>query len=293
MTTLVLGANGQVGRHLGHLMPHALLWQRQDADLTDPHAVEQAIVALAPRVVINAAAYTAVDRAESDPRTAWLVNAESVAAMARACAAAGAALIHISTDYVFDGQSTTPYGPDSPTSPLGVYGRTKLAGELAARTLCERSWVIRTSWVFSEYGGNFVKTMLRLASERDSLRVVNDQRGRPSDACDVAYVAQALQDQVLEDRAPAPGLYHAGGGPVVSWCEFAGTIFERATALGLLERPPAVAPITTSEYPTPARRPMNAVLEPSRAFQEALAVSPDWRRGLDRALGQLKGVSPA
>ncbi len=288
MTTLVLGSNGQVGRHLRTLLPDAAFWTRADADLTDPTAVGQAVRRTAADVVVNASAYTAVDRAEADAETAWQVNAASVAAIAAAVADRDAAFVHISTDYVFDGRRDSPYLADDATAPLGVYGRTKLAGELAVQSLCPRHWIVRTSWVFSEFGGNFVKTMLRLAGERDTLQVVGDQRGRPSDARDVARLLAALVSQLERGREPEPGVYHSGGGPETTWHAFAEEIFRRALALGLIAAAPQVREISTAEYPTPAKRPMNAVLEPSGEFQAQLGIRPDWTSGVDRVLRALQ-----
>jgi len=293
VTVLVLGANGQLGRHLRECLPGAIFWSRADADLGDPAALGQAVRRQEPTVIVNAAAHTAVDRAEQEPDLAWRVNAEAPAAMAQAAAELGAVLIHVSTDYVFDGTNSRPYTEADGTSPMNVYGRTKLGGELAVATLCPRHWILRTSWVFSEHGANFVKTMLRLAAERDSVRVVDDQRGRPSYAGDLATLVAALVERLSSDQdgsradTPQPGTYHTGGGPEVTWCSFARDIFRRASEAGVIGKAPQVIPIPTSEYPTPATRPLNSSLVPNHAFQRLLGVDPDWLAGLDRMLAQL------
>lgn len=288
MTALVLGANGQVGRHLAEQLPGARLWTRAEADLADTERLVDAVRRAGPSAIVNAAAYTAVDRAESQPQLAWQVNAAAVAALAGAASELDIPLVHISTDYVFDGESKSPYRASDGARPLSAYGRTKLAGDLAA-TLCPRHWVLRPSWVFSAHGRNFVTTMVALARERDALRVVDDQHGRPTHAGDIAALIAALLARVPHGDAPEPGLYHVGGGPQVTWHGFAQTIFERAHRLGLIERRPEVAAIPTREYPTPARRPLRAVLAIDEAFQGAVGVQPDWEAGLDAVLADLAG----
>lgn len=287
MRTIVLGSTGQVGSHLRDLLPDAAFWSRADADLADPASVEAAVLAAAPSAIVNAAAYTAVDRAESEAALAWRVNAESVAAVARAATALDIPLLHVSTDYVFDGSSERSYLEHDATNPISVYGRTKLAGDLAAATLCPRSWILRTSWVFSEHGANFVKTMLRLGDERERLTIVDDQRGRPTYAGHIAETITALLARIKAGDAPLPGIHHVTGGPVATWFEFAGEIFEQAQARGLVARVPVLAPITTADYPTPARRPANSILEPSRGFLAHLGVTVDWQAGLRNALDRL------
>lgn len=278
---LVIGKTGQLARHLQLLLPDATFWGRTDADLVHPERLQSQIEALAPAAIINAAAYTAVDRAESEPDLAWRVNAESPAAMARAAARGAIPLVHVSTDYVFDGGSERPYRETDPVSPQNVYGLSKLGGELAVRALAPRHWIVRTSWVFSEYGTNFVKTMLRLGKERSELRIVADQRGRPTYAGDLARLAVAL---VARPAAVASGTYHAGGDPAVDWCGFAGAIFAKAHARGLIDKQPTLTGIQTSQYPTPARRPANSVLEPNAMLHAGTAVEFDWSRGLDKVL---------
>jgi dTDP-4-dehydrorhamnose reductase len=283
---LVLGRSGQLARHLQLLMPQATYWDRGQADLAHPERLQSLIESFAPSSIINAAAHTAVDKAESERELAWRVNAESPAAMARAAASAGVPLVHVSTDYVFDGSGERAYRESDPVSPQNVYGLSKLGGELAVRALAPRHWILRTSWVFSEFGHNFVKTMVRLGKDRPELKVVNDQRGRPTYAGDLARLIVAL---VTNPDSVASGTYHAGGpsregnGPV-SWCEFAGVILAKAQARGLIAKQPALTGIPTSQYPTPARRPANSVLEPNAALHSGTAVGFDWQRGLDGVL---------
>lgn len=262
MKGLVFGKNGQVGRclaaGLGSLESTWFL-DREQADLGRPDNVRRAIETLAPDVVINAAAYTAVDRAESEPALAHTVNAEAPGAMAEACARTGAWLIHYSTDYVFDGTASAPYTEDAEVSPLNVYGRTKLAGEAAIRAAHDRHLIFRTSWVYSNHGRNFLNTMLRLASERDELNIVSDQKGTPTYAGSLAdatdRVLHALSARWSENRELS-GTYHMTCAGSTTWFDFARRIFELR---GLSDRI-RVNPIPTSEFPTPAARPMFSVL---------------------------------
>jgi dTDP-4-dehydrorhamnose reductase len=286
MTVLVLGSSGQVATHLRALLPDATYCGRDSLDLGEPSLVAAAIEAMRPSAIVNAAGYTAVDKAEGEPALAWRVNAASVAAAALAATALDVPFVHVSTDYVFDGRKTSEYVEDDGTHPLGVYGATKLAGELATRALCKKSWILRTSWVFSEHGANFVKTMLRLAATRDELKVVADQRGRPTYACDLAAVIAALVRR--PDRLPF-GTYNAVGGPVVSWHEFAEIIVGEAFERGLIAKRVPVRAISTAEYPTPARRPANSALRPNGELGRALGVAMDWRKGLTVALAALCG----
>jgi dTDP-4-dehydrorhamnose reductase len=234
---------------------------------------------------VNAAAYTAVDKAEVEREIAWTVNAEAPAMAARAAALLDIPLLHISTDYVFDGTKVGEYSTSDACLPISVYGASKLEGELAVRALAPKSWILRTSWVFSEHGTNFVKTIVRLAGEKQELRVVNDQLGRPTYAGDLArLVARIAED--AESRLPY-GTYHAVGGAVTSWHGFAEAIVATAHSRGHLKRVPLVTAISTAEYPTPARRPRNAVLQPSAELKALYDVDFDWGRGLDRAIERI------
>lgn len=286
MTILVLGSSGQLARHLRELLPSADFWGRERLDLGQPGKVRSAIELHCPSVIVNAAAYTAVDKAESERDAAWAVNAESPALIARAAAALEVPLIHISTDYVFDGTKEGEYEVGDACNPLSVYGASKLAGELAVRALCPKAFVLRTSWVFSEFGTNFVKTMLRLAGEREELRVVADQVGRPTYAGDLAR----LVARIVKDGASAPlpfGTYHAAGGEATSWHGFAEAIVAAGVRRKRLTRAARVTAIGTADYPTPARRPRNSVLAPSRELSTAFAAAFDWQRGLDSTIGRL------
>ncbi|TRW99471.1 dTDP-4-dehydrorhamnose reductase [Paracoccus sp. M683] len=278
---LIFGQTGQVARELARLAPDARFLGRDQADLTDPAACAAAITGSDCRVVVNAAAYTAVDKAEADADTARLVNAAAPAAMARAAAAKGVPFLHVSTDYVFDGSGDQPRAEDAPTAPLGVYGATKLAGEAGVAEAGGQWAVMRTSWVFSAHGANFVKTMLRLGAERDRLTIVADQIGGPTPAADIAGALLSMAGQMIADPAKG-GLYHFSGGPDASWADFARAIFDQP---GLTCE---VADIPSSDYPTPARRPLNSRLDCRRIGADFGIDRPDWRQGLARVLTELK-----
>lgn len=286
MTALVLGSSGQIASHLREHLRDAVYWGRKDFDLTaEPAGLEAAVVALGPRVIVNTAAYTAVDKAEADAKSSWNLNAAAPAAAARAASVLDIPLVHFSTDYVFDGRSVKPYAVDDAPGPLNVYGATKLAGEIAVRTLCRKHWILRTSWVFSEHGANFLKTMLRLANGGSVLKVVADQHGVPTYAGDLAALAARIAD--APDLLPH-GTYHAVGGAATTWHGFAETIVRRASERGMLAHPVTVTPISTAEYPTAARRPARSVLQPSTDLART-GVRLDWNDGVDRALARLAG----
>jgi dTDP-4-dehydrorhamnose reductase len=288
MTVLVLGSSGQLAMHLRALLPDARYCGRDTLDLAEPAHVAAAIEAMKPSFIVNAAGYTAVDKAESEPELAWRINAESVAAAARAAAALDVPFVHVSTNYIFDGRKEGEYLEHDAANPLSVYGATKLAGELAVRTLCKKSWILRTSWLFSEHGTNFVKAMLRLAATRDELRVVADQFGRPTYAGDVAAVIAAIVGRAdLGDRLPF-GTYNAVGGLIVSWHELANLTVQQAFEAGLIAKRVPVRAIATIEYPTPARRPANGALRPSGELERALGLVRDWRPGLACVLTALR-----
>jgi dTDP-4-dehydrorhamnose reductase len=278
---LVFGQTGQVACALAQIAPGAVFLGRAQADLAEPDACAQAIRAYAPSAVINAAAYTAVDRAESEEELATKVNGHAPAAMAQACAALRVPFVHISTDYVFDGTGDQPFAPDHPTAPLGAYGRSKLAGEQGVRDAGGAYAILRTSWVFSAEGANFVKTMLRLGVERDALNVVSDQIGGPTQADAIAQACLAIAAQ-LQTAPDKSGTYHFAGQPATSWAGFARAIMAQA---GLACQ---VTDIPSSAYPTPARRPLNSRLDCS-TLQAAFGISPpDWKVGLVRVIEQLK-----
>jgi len=284
MSVLVLGASGQLASHLRELLPGAAYWGRQTLDLGQPAHVRAAIEAHRPSAIVNAAAYTAVDKAESERDAAWSLNAEAPAVLARVAAKLDVPLVHVSTDYVFNGTKEGEYQVGDPCDPVNAYGATKLVGEIAVRTLCPRSWILRTSWLFSEYGSNFVKTILRLAGEREELRVVADQHGRPTYAGDLARLVARLARASDADARVSYGTYHAVGGAIVSWHGFAEAIVAAAVSHGALTRAPRVIPIATSEYPTAARRPQNSILRPSDEISSILHIEFDWVQGLQRTI---------
>lgn len=263
MKLLLTGAEGQFGRCLSDRASdyNLIALNRHDLDITNAQAVADCLQTHQPDIVINGAAYTHVDRAESEPELAYAVNRDGPANLAKICAVLDIPLIHISTDYVFDGTATKPYTPDSPVKPLGVYGKSKWAGEEAIREAHSKHLIIRTSWLFSEYGNNFVKTMLRLAKERDEISVVNDQIGCPTYAGHLAEAVLALAEQCLGKATMAWGTYHFAGDRSVSWYEFATEIFEIAVEQGRVTQAPVVKPISTAEYPTPAMRLNYSVLD--------------------------------
>ncbi len=261
-------------------LPKAVFLSRSDADLRTPDRCAEAIAACDAEVVINAAAYTAVDQAETDEDLAMLVNGLAPAAMARAAAARGLPFLHISTDYVFDGSGTRPWPPDADTGPLGSYGRTKLAGEHGIHAAGGRFAILRTSWVFSAHGTNFVKTMLRLGKTRDTLAVVADQIGGPTAAGDIAP-ALIEMGRLLSLGLGAPGTYHFAGTPDVSWAAFAREIFRQT---GLKTQ---VTDIPSQAYPTPARRPQNSRLDCSTTETVFGIARPDWHKSLNNVLKDL------
>ena len=279
MRLLVYGATGQVARELARLAPGATFLGRDRVDFATGD------VALPLRegdwdAVINAVAYTAVDRAEAEPELARAVNATAPGRIAAACTARGLPFLHVSTDYVFDGTGEGPRAPADPTGPLSVYGATKLEGEEAVRAAGGLHAILRTSWVFSAHGANFVKTMLRLGAERAELRVVADQWGGPTPAGAIA-AALLRMAEVLPARPEAGGTHHFAGAPDTTWAGFAREIFHQA---GL---PCRVTEIPTADYPTPARRPLNSRLD-CRGFTETFGLPrPDWRAGLAAVLKEL------
>lgn len=261
---LLFGAGGQLGRELTELAAargRALTGlDRTGCDITDPRAVAAAVIATRPTLLVNAAAYTAVDRAEDEEEAAFAANATGPGVIAAAAARAGLPLLHLSTDYVFDGRLDRPYRANDPTAPLGVYGRSKLAGEAAVRQALDRHVILRTAWVYGRHGGNFLKTMLRLAGERDGLSVVDDQIGRPTATADLAQAVLAVADHVAAGDEPW-GLYHFAGPQTVSWCGFARAIMAEWERRGARAIP--VTAIGTADYPTKARRPANSALDSS------------------------------
>ena len=265
MKLMIVGAGGQLGRELvrlvaAHSRERVTALDRSDLDVADPARVRAAVRRTAPDAVVNAAAYTAVDRAESEPERAFAVNRDGPRHLAEACAEIGAAMIHVSTDFVFDGRTDRPYLEDDPVSPLGVYGQSKADGEAAVRAALDRHLIVRTSWLYGVFGQNFAKTMIRLGREREILRVVDDQRGCPTCAGDLARALLRLARAVRDSESVSWGVYHFCGEGVATWHEFAEAVLESARVhLPLAVR--EIRPISTAEYPTPARRPAFSALD--------------------------------
>ena len=293
MKILVFGASGQIGREVCRAAwppRYAILpLDRKAVDITKSAAVSAMLARETPDLVINLAAYTAVDRAESEPEVAWAANCAGAAHIAGACDESATPLVHLSTDYVFDGRKTGPYREEDAVGPLGVYGRSKEAGERAVRAAVARHMILRTAWVFGAYGANFVKTMLRLAAERPVLRVVADQRGCPTAAADIAAALMVIAAHIERGKAKW-GTYHFVGAGATSWHSFAQAIFDQAAPQ--LAACPQVEPITTGQYPTPARRPMNSVLD-CRKIEEVFGISsPPWRTALATVIRELLDRTP-
>ena len=285
MKVMIVGENGQLGKTLMHTAPStvtAFALDIPDFDITDGDQVDQTVGAEKPAVIVNASAYTAVDRAEEDVELSFRVNATGPRHLALAAKKIGARLIHVSTDYVFDGSACTPYAPDAPCSPLGVYGKSKREGECNVLDVLDDAVIIRTAWLYSQYANNFVKTMLRLMKEKPELKVVADQIGGPTWA---TTLAGAIWQIVA--KPDLKGILHWTDAGVASWYDFAVAISEEAVARGLIEKPVPIHPIPTSEYPTPARRPAYSVLDCTASWR-ALSIEPvQWRvalRGMMDAL---------
>lgn len=287
----VIGRNGQLARSLadvGAARPEieVISIGRAQVDLAKPGDLAPALAAIQPELVINTAAYTAVDKAEAEPEEAFRINRDGAAAVARACADQHVPLIHISTDYVFDGTGSVPYRETDPCNPQGVYGRSKLDGEQRVLAQHPDAIVLRTAWLHSPYGTNFVRTMLRLAGERDELRVVADQRGSPTYAPDLADALLTMaQRRIATPAAAMKGVFHLAGSGQGSWWEVAKAIMSETQSLGSRSVP--VHPITTAEYPTPARRPAWSVLDTTKATTIFGVTLPPWRDGLRRGVTAL------
>jgi len=303
---LLLGANGQLGRsfldHGGLAARGELVSASRDgvlvagghgeaADLSAPESLPALLDRVHPDVIVNAAAYTAVDRAEQEEALATCVNGEAVGVLGHWAAAHGTLVMHYSTDYVFDGKQSQPYAVDAPTGPLGAYGRSKLAGEQALRDSGADQLTFRTAWVYAAHGHNFLRTMLRLGAERDELRVVADQHGAPTDTGLIVAASLAALDRWLQSdasqRQQLIGTHHLVASGATTWHGFAGAIFEQASAIGLLARAPRVIPITSAEFPTPAARPAWSLLD-NGGFQQHFGFTlPDWQQGLHQVMRQL------
>jgi dTDP-4-dehydrorhamnose reductase len=289
MRIAVTGSKGQVATSLieraeGKVEIVAL--GRPAFDLADRAAVAAGLEAARPHVVVNAAAYTAVDKAEAEEVEAVRVNGEGAGHVAEAAARLGVPLVHLSTDYVFDGALNRPYREDDPTAPTGAYGRSKLAGEKAVTERCEDGVILRTAWVYSPFGANFVRTMLRLNETRDEVGVVADQRGNPTSALDIADALIAIAARMKGDASPAlRGVFHMTGAGEASWADLAETIFQQAAARG--RRLTHVRRIATADYPTPARRPANSRLDNGKLARVYGVRLPDWRRSVENCCERL------
>jgi dTDP-4-dehydrorhamnose reductase len=288
MRVLVTGANGQVGSELiqqGKMLCFQMLAAgRAELDITSQKAVDCFIQAQQPEIVINAAAYTAVDRAESEPELAYGVNRDGATYLAQACAAHHIPLLHLSTDYLFDGNKKGPYSETDLPNPTGVYGKSKLAGDRAIESILPQHLILRVSWVFGANGHNFVKTMLRLAKERDTLKVVADQHGGPTWAGAIATTLLDIVKRLDDGKEISWGTYHYSGQPATTWYRFAETIFALAEKMGMIDKQPRVEPITTADYPTPAQRPLNSLFDCQKIVQDLGIPLSDWRIGLNDVL---------
>lgn len=283
MKILLSGGNGQLAKSFLSVddKSHNVLAKNSiELNISSYSNVKENILKYKPDIIINAAAYTAVDKAESEPENAAAVNSIGPQNLAIAAKEVGARLIHVSTDYVFDGDGNVPYLESDPVNPLGVYGQTKLAGELLVRSILPDAIILRTAWVFSEYGNNFVKTMLRLAGERNELGIVADQIGCPTYAGDIASAIYSL----IEKNAPG-GIYHYCGDEKISWAGFAEAIFDYATQAGKLASKPIINHIDTSSYPTPAKRPVYSVLSTKKI--ESYYPPSDWKVALKQVIDSL------
>ncbi|EKO3767281.1 dTDP-4-dehydrorhamnose reductase [Vibrio metschnikovii] len=289
MRVLVTGSRGQVGHCLTQQLSTMkgvvfLAVDRDQLDITHHAQVDAVVNEFKPNIIINAAAHTAVDRAEQEIELSYAINRDGPQYLAQAAYKVGAVILHISTDYVFSGDKPSSYLESDPTAPQGVYGESKLAGEIAVAQACPRHIILRTAWVFGEHGNNFVKTMLRLAQTRDALCVVADQYGGPTYAGDIANALLMMGKAIVKGKSTAFGAYHFSGLPHVSWHEFACTIFAKAREQGILNKPLQVNAITTQEYPTPAKRPANSRLETQKIHQHFSVVASDWCAALNHLI---------
>ncbi len=288
---LLIGSNGQVGSYLvqtlakiGNIIPIA----RKDVDLTEPESLRKVIREHLPQIIINAAAYTAVDKAQSEPKLADAINGVAPAVMAEEAEKLGAYLIHISTDYVFDGSNSRPYSETDATNPVSIYGTSKLTGEQAIQENCTCYLILRTAWVYGSLGkSNFVKTMLRLGREKQEIRVVADQIGTPTSALDIANAIASLVPLIQSDISRLSGIYHYTNSGAASWYDFAHAIFEEAQILGFPLKIQQVIPITTPEYPTPAIRPAYSVLACQKISAVLGTYPPYWRQSLKVILKEM------
>ena len=290
MRVLITGAHGQVGHELMRHVPDGFEpvgMGSAQLDIADAVQVAEVVAAVQPQLIINAAAYTAVDKSENEPQRAWAVNRDGVAHLAQAAERLGIPLLHLSTDYVFAGDAREPYRETDPTGPTGVYGASKLGGEVALAEHCRQQLTLRTSWVFGVHGNNFVKTMLRVGREREELGVVADQHGCPTSAASIASALWSLASQYRQHGTLQWGVYHFSGAPASTWYEFALEVFRQAQELKLLDRLPHVRAISTVDYPTPAQRPAWSVMDCSKLHAAHGIAQADWRDELRMVLREL------
>ena len=292
---LVIGRIGQIGCELARARwpdeMSVVFVERDEVDLAQAEAVRRYVADMRPDVVVNAAAYTAVDQAESQSAIAFAVNGDGPAALADACREIGAALVHFSTDYVFDGSKSGPYTEDDPINPLSVYGASKAAGDAAIRERLDCHVILRTSWVYSAIGRNFVKTMLRLGAERDRVAIVADQHGSPTAAADIARAVVDIVGAIAMGWRHGYGTFNFCGSGVTTWHGFASAIFDGASRRGL-PAPRLIEPIATADYPTPAARPRNSALDCAKMARVYGLVAPPWEESLARCLDELAASQP-
>lgn len=285
MRVLVTGCKGQVGHCLVEILSNAenvalLAVDREELDITKQESINEAVNAFKPTIIINAAAHTSVDKAEQEVELSYSINRDGPKFLAEAAQRIGATILHISTDYVFEGNKEGEYVEDDATNPQGVYGASKLAGEIAVAEACDNHVILRTAWVFGKYGNNFVKTMLRLAESRDELSIVGDQVGGPTYAGDIAKVLVEIAKHVSNAKPVEYGVYHFSGLPHVSWYEFADRIFDNAVEQGILNHKPILSNITTEQYPTPAKRPNNSKLSTAKITDAFAIKTSNWQAAI-------------
>ncbi|MGF1714590.1 dTDP-4-dehydrorhamnose reductase [Photobacterium chitinilyticum] len=283
MRVLITGCYGQVGHCLVQQLAgkaEVLAVDREQLDITNEAAVNDTVAEFKPDIIINAAAHTAVDKAEDEIELSYAINRDGPKFLALAADSVGAMILHISTDYVFAGNKDGLYVETDETDPQGIYGQSKLAGEEAVIEACSKHIILRTAWVFGQHGNNFVKTMLRLAKDRDSLGIVGDQFGGPTYADDIAKALVTIATQMVKGRDVEYGVYHFSGAPHVSWFEFAREIFDKAVEQHILAKAPELKSITTADFPTPAKRPVNSKLDTNKVDQVFDIPASDWRSAL-------------
>nr|WP_321381964.1 dTDP-4-dehydrorhamnose reductase [uncultured Vibrio sp.] len=292
MRLLITGGNGQVGYCLTKRLSEfdnatVLSPDKEELDITNQDAVKSIVQAFKPTIIINAAAHTAVDRAEEEVELSYAINRDGPKFLAEAAQEVDAAILHISTDYVFEGNKDGEYCENDITNPQGVYGASKLAGEREVARVCEKHIILRTAWVFGETGNNFVKTILRLGLNKDSLSIVGDQLGGPTYAGDIADALIQIAEQIANGESVDYGVYHYSGLPHVSWFEFADVIFDAAIDKGLLDKKPNLTSITTAQYPTPAKRPSNSRMSTKKVNDTFSIEASDWKVAVTKILPYL------